>query len=76
MDQFEEVTKQTIQNYSYVADIEKQNEEDRFDVEELLAGIPDEDLDEESKIAKRKAMEKKLASQDNYNKTRTLADVL
>jgi hypothetical protein len=30
-----------------------------FDAEALLAGIPDDDLDEESKAAKRRAIEKK-----------------
>jgi len=47
-----------------------------FDAEALLAGIPDEDLDEESKIAKRRAQEKKRAQFEEYNKKQTLADVL
>lgn len=47
-----------------------------FDAEALLAGIPDEDLDEESKAAKRRAQEKKRQQFEEYNKRQTLADVL
>lgn len=42
----------------------------------MLAGIPDEDLDEESRIAKRRAHEKKMSKQEWYTKRQTLADVL
>jgi hypothetical protein len=42
----------------------------------LLAGIPEEDLDEESKQMKRRAQEKKRAQFEAYNKKQTLADVL
>jgi uncharacterized protein with gpF-like domain len=55
----------------------KVSEDDEdLDAEELLAGIADEDLDEESRAAKRRAQEKKKAQFDAYNKKQTLADVL
>ncbi len=74
LEQFETATKQQLANYSYFNQGKK--DEDLFDAEALLAGIPDEDLDEESKLAKRKAQEKKRAQFEEYNKKQTLADVL
>ena len=74
LEQFETATKQQLANYSYFNQGNK--EEDMFDAEALLAGIPDEDLDEESKAAKRKAIEKKRQQFEEYNKKQTLADVL
>ena len=74
LEQFETATKQQLANYSYFNQGKK--EEDLFDAEALLAGIPDEDLDEESKQAKRRAQEKKRAQFEEYNKKQTLADVL
>lgn len=44
--------------------MENQNDDEGFDAEEMLAGIPDEDLDEESKEAKRRAQEKKRQAQE------------
>ena len=57
LEQFETATKQQLANYSYFALGKKEDEV--FDAEALLAGIPDDDLDEESKAAKRRAIEKK-----------------
>ena len=42
----------------------------------MLEGIADDDLDEESRAAKRRAQEKKRAQFDAYQKKQTLADVL
>ena len=64
LEQFELATKQQIQNYSYANRINAGEDDEAFDAEDLLAGIPDEDLDEESRIAKRKAQEKRKAQFD------------
>lgn len=63
LDQFEEATKRQIQGFSYMKDLESGlvNEEEELDVETLLEGIRDEDLDAESLIAKRRAQDKKAA---------------
>lgn len=74
LEQFETATKQQLANYSYFNQGKKEDE--MFDAEALLAGIPDEDLDDESKAAKRKAIEKKRQQFEEYNKKQTLADVL
>jgi hypothetical protein len=52
LEQFELATKQQIENYSYANRINAGEDDEAFDAEDLLAGIPDEDLDEESRIAK------------------------
>lgn len=51
-------------------------EEEDFNVEEMLEGIADEDLDEESRLARRKAQERRRQAQEYQRKTQTLADVL
>jgi hypothetical protein len=66
LEQFETATKQQLANYSYFNQGKKEDE--MFDAEALLAGIPDEDLDDESKAAKRKAIEKKRQQFEEYNK--------
>jgi hypothetical protein len=55
---------------------EHANDEDEFDPEAMLAGIPDEDLDEESRQAKRRAQERKRNAHETYTKNQSLADVL
>jgi hypothetical protein len=76
LDQYELACKQAIQNYSYLNRPKVSEDDEDLDAEELLAGIADEDLDEESRAAKRRAQEKKKAQFDAYNKKQTLADVL
>ena len=74
LEECENARKMQLANYSYFGQGKK--EQDMFDAEALLAGIPDEDLDEESKAAKRNAIEKKRQEFEEYNKKQTLADVL
>ena len=76
LDQYEVACKQAIQNYSYLNRPKVSEDDEGLDAEELLAGIADEDLDEDSRAAKRRAQEKKKALFDEYNKKQTLADVL
>jgi len=61
LDQYELACKQAIQNYSYLNRPKVSEDDEDLDAEELLAGIADEDLDEESRAAKRRAQEKKKA---------------
>ena len=76
LDQFEVSCKQAIHNYSYLNRPKTSEDDEDYDAEALLAGIADEDLDEESRAAKRRAQEKKKAQFEEYNRKQTLADVL
>jgi hypothetical protein len=63
LDTFQDATKKEIQSFSYLKKIEKGEikEDEELDADTLLAGIPEDLLDEESLQAKRKAEEKREA---------------